>query len=103
MTFTKKGTRKVEVGNEQFLWRICKLNYDFNQGTPLGAAIQHGSGGALLMAGFGRCDSTWYGIVGPAITPALIKRCIALAIERGWKFREKGRNFVLPCAELLDA
>ena len=103
MTFAKKGTRKVELHNEQFLWRIRKLTYDFQLGTPLGAAIQHGSGGALLMADFGRFESDWYANVGPPITPALIKRCIGLAIERGWTFREKGPQFVLDATELVEA
>lgn len=103
MTFTTKGTRKVEVGGEQFLWRIRKLTYDGKQGPSLGAAIQHGDGGTLLMADFSRCDITWYGIVGPTITPALIQRCIDMAIERGWKFREKGPNFVLDGSGLLAA
>ena len=101
MTFTTKGTRKVEVQNERFLWRLRKLTYRAD-GMPLGAAIQHGDGGALLMAAFGLCHAHWYHHSGPTITPAIIRRCVALAIERGWQFREKGPHFVLDGTGLLE-
>lgn len=97
MTFPKKGTRSVAFVNEQFLWRVRPSRME--GWDAINIPIRHVSGGAILIAKLGHyhAPEIW-----PPITPALVKRCIALAIEGGWLFHEKGRNFELDASGLVS-
>ena len=103
MAIPKKGFRKITVDENQFFWKVRKkISWNELHNSPLGIPIQHIDGGQLLIIYIGFSRSYFTENNEFPITPSLIKKCIRKAIESGWKYNEKGKQYELDCSNILE-
>ena len=110
MALPKKGSRKIIVDGDQFVWKVRKkATHSEEHDTPLSIPIQYidedGNGGQLLLATLPYARSGYGTYRLREITPALIEKCIKKAIQSGWLYKqkaEKGKYFGLDCMDLVE-
>ena len=103
MALSKKGTRKIEVKGETFLWRVRrKISHSEQHNDQVGIPVQHDSGGQLLIIFAGYSRSVGYGRDSlEKVTPSMIRDFILEAIDLGWKFHEENSPIALVEGKLL--
>jgi len=97
LAIAKKGSRKITVQGETFLWRVRKkTSHEEWHDDQYGIPIQHESNGQLLIAYVGYCRSDYPNRESvQSITPAMIENCITEAINLGWKYSFPGKPISL--------
>jgi hypothetical protein len=89
MTIPRKGSRRVRVGENEYVWRIRK-EPTYTQGAfqaPMHVAIQRSeprSGGVLIANLVVSRPDNWISPHQTAVTPAIIRDIIARGIAAGW-------------------
>jgi len=107
MTLPRKGSRRIRVGEAEYVWRIrgapTYLQAAF--ASPMTLAIQHRAAGAqsLLMVNLGvsRPDN-WISPHQTAVTPAVVREIIAAALSQGWQPLDATEPFFLDHALIRD-
>lgn len=91
MTMPRKGSRKIVIDGNEFIWKIKKdPSHSESHDVMYQIPIQHIGGGQILLVSTGFCRSYAYkGSRVFQITPSIITRCIEYAIGEGWQFMEK--------------
>jgi hypothetical protein len=109
MALAKKGLRTIEVGGENFVWKVRKkVAHEEKHGNQLNIPIEHVNGGQLFIAhiGYSRSGYEAYGIEGAGnfreITPAIIAACITKAISLGWQYKCSGKPVSVINGKLTD-
>lgn len=97
MSIPKKGSRKIVVDGQEYLWLIrSKPTYtpECQDGLMYAAVELNQSATSVLSISFStqRPDSLTSNDIA-SITPNVIRACIVGAIGKGWKPNEKGAAF----------
>ena len=95
MSIPKKGTRRITVGNESYLWLIrrkatyCQTDYGIGF---IHVAIEHveKSGTTLLVYTDRKHPKDWSTKKVVPVTPLDVSNWITQALELGWKPEKKG-------------
>ncbi|SHE78881.1 hypothetical protein [Dysgonomonas macrotermitis] len=102
MAIPKKGSRKITIDNNIFVWKIKKHpSHNERHDVDYLIPIQHIDGGQILLVRLGYCRSGYSLSPIQEITPSIIKRCIKEATIKGWHFDKKAAPLVLDLAYLL--
>lgn len=102
MSIPRKGSRKIAIDGEEFIWKIKKHpshNERHNVGYEI--PVQHVNGGQILLVSLGYCRSRYDRRNTYPVTPSLIGRCIKYAVYDGWKFKEKLPPLQKDCTAIL--
>jgi hypothetical protein len=106
MTLPRKGSRIVQVGAHEYVWRIRKKP-TYAQGAfqaPMRVAIQRSritSAGVLVVNLLVSRPDNWISPHQTAVTPSVIRDIIARAIAEGWD-PEKTEPFALEYGLIRD-
>jgi hypothetical protein len=106
MTIPRKGSRIVQVGEHEYVWRIRKKP-TYAQGAfqaPMRVAIQRSSvasGGVLNVNLLVSRPDNWISPHQTAVTPAVIRDIVARAIAKGWN-PETSEPFALEYGLIRD-
>lgn len=103
MAIPQKGSRKIVVDGNEFIWKIKKYpSHNERHDVDYRIPIQHVEGGQLLLVPLGYCRFWEYnGSHFFPITPSIIEKCIKLAIKDGWKYLEKLPPLTKNCSTVL--
>lgn len=97
MSISKKGTRKILVDGEIFIWLIRRQATNFQADYPDGnihVAIEHASeSGSVLVIITDKLHSQGFSLTNSAVTPKDVANWIKQAIQIGWLTKKSGRNF----------
>ena len=103
MTIPKKGFRKINVDENQFLWKVRKkISWDEKHNAELGIPIQHVNGGQILIINIGYSRSYFEINNEFPITPLLINKCIQKGIKSGWNYNEAGKPLEIDCNDIVN-
>ncbi|GAA1008809.1 hypothetical protein Aple_080960 [Acrocarpospora pleiomorpha] len=88
MTLPKKGSRLITVGGTSYRWRVRhKPTYDQGLGwSPMTFGVQLAkdpSSVLMVTLPHHRLDN-WLYLEGASVRPALVARCITVALSEGW-------------------
>ncbi|MDO7875975.1 hypothetical protein Q5H93_14620 [Hymenobacter sp. ASUV-10] len=109
MALAKKGLRTIQVGGENFVWKVRRrVSHEERHEAQLNIPIQHANGGQLFIAhiGYSRTGYESYEIESlgylKEITPAIIEHCIMRAISLGWQYKCSGKPVSIIDGRLTD-
>ena len=89
MTIPSQGSRKIVVGDREFMWLVRKkpTYCQGNAWTPMRVAVQlnrPGARGVLLASVDSPRPDNWMLEQAKTVTPALVRRIIKAGTEAGW-------------------
>lgn len=102
MSIPRKGSRRIIVNGNEFIWKIKKYpSHNERHNVEYLTPVQHAEGGQILLISLGYCRSGYQGAKMFSITPSILERCIKYAITEGWQFREKLPPLNINCNSIL--
>lgn len=103
MAIAKKGSRKIVVDGNEFIWKVRKyVNHNEHHGVDYCIPVQSVDGQILLITtGYNRSGSDYSANHQFPITPSIIQKCIRYAISKGWQYKEKRPPFEIDCTSII--